>query len=275
MVDHCQNMAIFLKLLLTPVLIAIATLASRRYGPAFGGWLAGLPLVSGPVSIFLPWTKDLTLPPPRPGPASRARGRCRLLRSVRPRRPEGRLAPRGARRDRRISPGRIIPGAHFRWSGRLFLPCPCGHFRGPDHSGPPLLGRRCPCSCLVGYSPAHGKRRLYGARHHGMRALPRSPVERPSVALPCLRLHNGRLLPQRGRPGRCPSPVVRRHHRVSRLGLVLPPRGMDGQAAYPPLYVLRSCGHGPSRELDLPYRLHPRRSGVSRFFLRNMPDMTQ
>jgi len=52
-VDHCQTMAIFLKLLLTPVLIAIATLASRRYGPAFGGWLAGLPLVSAPVSIFL------------------------------------------------------------------------------------------------------------------------------------------------------------------------------------------------------------------------------
>ena len=46
-------MAIFLKLLLTPVLIAIATLASRRYGPALGGWLAGLPLVSAPVSIFL------------------------------------------------------------------------------------------------------------------------------------------------------------------------------------------------------------------------------
>ncbi len=51
MVDH--SMAIFLKLVLTPVLIAIATLAARRYGPALGGWLAGLPLVSGPVSIFL------------------------------------------------------------------------------------------------------------------------------------------------------------------------------------------------------------------------------
>jgi len=52
-VDHCQTMAIFLKLLLTPVLIAIATLAARRYGLALGGWLAGLPLVSAPVSIFL------------------------------------------------------------------------------------------------------------------------------------------------------------------------------------------------------------------------------
>ncbi|HUJ67974.1 MAG TPA: hypothetical protein VLW86_00540 [Syntrophorhabdales bacterium] len=45
--------AIILKLVLTPILIAVATLAARRYGPALGGWLAGLPLVSGPVSIFL------------------------------------------------------------------------------------------------------------------------------------------------------------------------------------------------------------------------------
>jgi hypothetical protein len=46
-------MTIILKLVLTPVLIAVATLAARRYGPALGGWLAGLPLVSGPLLIFL------------------------------------------------------------------------------------------------------------------------------------------------------------------------------------------------------------------------------
>jgi hypothetical protein len=42
-----------LKLLLAPVLILLATLAGRRWGPATGGWLAGLPLTSGPVSIIL------------------------------------------------------------------------------------------------------------------------------------------------------------------------------------------------------------------------------
>jgi hypothetical protein len=42
-----------LKLLLAPVLILLATLAGRRWGPAVGGWLAGLPLTSGPVSLIL------------------------------------------------------------------------------------------------------------------------------------------------------------------------------------------------------------------------------
>ena len=45
--------AIVLKVLLAPVLILLATLAGRRWGPAVGGWLAGLPLTSGPVSIIL------------------------------------------------------------------------------------------------------------------------------------------------------------------------------------------------------------------------------
>ena len=42
-----------LKLTLTPILIAAATLASRRWGPAVGGCFLGLPLTSGPVSVFL------------------------------------------------------------------------------------------------------------------------------------------------------------------------------------------------------------------------------
>lgn len=42
-----------LKLFLAPTLILLATLAGRRWGPAVGGWLAGLPLTSAPVSIIL------------------------------------------------------------------------------------------------------------------------------------------------------------------------------------------------------------------------------
>jgi hypothetical protein len=42
-----------LKLLLTPLLIAAASLAGRRWGQAVGGWLVGLPLTSGPVAFFL------------------------------------------------------------------------------------------------------------------------------------------------------------------------------------------------------------------------------
>jgi hypothetical protein len=42
-----------LKLVVTPVLIAAASLAGRRWGQAVGGWLVGLPLTSGPVAFFL------------------------------------------------------------------------------------------------------------------------------------------------------------------------------------------------------------------------------
>ena len=41
------------KLTTTPLLIAAATLAARRWGQAVGGWLVGLPLTSGPVTLFL------------------------------------------------------------------------------------------------------------------------------------------------------------------------------------------------------------------------------
>ena len=42
-----------LKLLLTPLLIVVATLTSRRWGPVAGGLLVALPLTSGPISVFL------------------------------------------------------------------------------------------------------------------------------------------------------------------------------------------------------------------------------
>lgn len=42
-----------LKLLLTPTLLLLATLAIRRWGETIGGLVVGLPLTSGPISIFL------------------------------------------------------------------------------------------------------------------------------------------------------------------------------------------------------------------------------
>ncbi len=44
---------LLLKLILTPALIAAASLAGRRWGPAISGWLVGLPLTSAPVAFFL------------------------------------------------------------------------------------------------------------------------------------------------------------------------------------------------------------------------------
>jgi len=45
-------MILIFKLLSTPLLILGLTLLSRRFGPAVGGLLMGIPLVTGPVSIF-------------------------------------------------------------------------------------------------------------------------------------------------------------------------------------------------------------------------------
>jgi len=44
---------LLLKVVVTPVLIAAATLAGRRWGDRLSGWLVGLPLTSGPVVFFL------------------------------------------------------------------------------------------------------------------------------------------------------------------------------------------------------------------------------
>lgn len=42
-----------LKLVLVPFLIAGVTIAGHRWGPAVAGWLAGLPIVSGPILLFI------------------------------------------------------------------------------------------------------------------------------------------------------------------------------------------------------------------------------
>src|SRR5436309_11154157 len=41
------------KLLLTPTLVGLVSLAGRRWGPAVSGWLVGLPLTSAPVVLLL------------------------------------------------------------------------------------------------------------------------------------------------------------------------------------------------------------------------------
>ncbi len=41
------------KTFLTPLLLVACTVASQRWGDVVGGWLLGLPLASGPISLFL------------------------------------------------------------------------------------------------------------------------------------------------------------------------------------------------------------------------------
>lgn len=44
---------LILKLLLVPSLIALITLAGRRWGPAIAGWLSGFPVVAGPILLLV------------------------------------------------------------------------------------------------------------------------------------------------------------------------------------------------------------------------------
>lgn len=53
-------MYILLKLLLAPLITVGVTLATRRWGNAVGGWLAGFPVLAGPISFLL--ALDLGLP---------------------------------------------------------------------------------------------------------------------------------------------------------------------------------------------------------------------
>jgi len=47
------DLLLILKLLVAPGLVAAVTLAVRRWGPAIGGWLSGMPVVAGPVLVFI------------------------------------------------------------------------------------------------------------------------------------------------------------------------------------------------------------------------------
>ncbi|MFG6415370.1 hypothetical protein ACG02S_15840 [Roseateles sp. DC23W] len=44
---------LLLKLFLVPLFLLLLTLAGRRWGPSVAGWLAGLPVVAGPILLFL------------------------------------------------------------------------------------------------------------------------------------------------------------------------------------------------------------------------------
>ena len=50
--DELRWIIFILKIVLSPVLIACATLIGRRWGPGVSGWFTGFPFVSAPISII-------------------------------------------------------------------------------------------------------------------------------------------------------------------------------------------------------------------------------
>ncbi len=46
-------MAVLLKISLVPVVVWLASVAGRRWGHSVSGWISGLPLIAGPISVFL------------------------------------------------------------------------------------------------------------------------------------------------------------------------------------------------------------------------------
>ena len=46
-------MAALLKLALVPLVVWLASVAGRRWGHSATGWISGLPLIAGPISVFL------------------------------------------------------------------------------------------------------------------------------------------------------------------------------------------------------------------------------
>src|SRR3954452_11065784 len=50
--DALQAQSLLAKALLSPSLIGLASWVARRWGPEAGGWIAGLPLTSGPI-VFI------------------------------------------------------------------------------------------------------------------------------------------------------------------------------------------------------------------------------
>ena len=47
-----MNLLVY-KLTLTPLAVGLATAVGRRFGPAVGGWVAGIPFTSAPIAVFV------------------------------------------------------------------------------------------------------------------------------------------------------------------------------------------------------------------------------
>src|SRR5262245_34140113 len=143
-----------LTLLLTPIFVGALSLAGRRWGPTVSGLLVALPIISGPVLVFVALEQ-------RPSVAV-------------------------VTGDERVDLRRVHVASP---ASRAPCPCPlCRRHRGDPHRPTRLAahGAR-PSSHTdtpVGHPRAHGHRHGERVRAHGLRAHPRPSAHRSACALP-------------------------------------------------------------------------------------------
>jgi hypothetical protein len=56
-IEAVANAVLALKLLLVPLFLGLVSLAGKRWGPGVAGWLAGFPIVTGPILLLLAMEK--------------------------------------------------------------------------------------------------------------------------------------------------------------------------------------------------------------------------
>jgi len=206
--------------------------------------------------------------------SARARGCRRLLCGLCPCCEDCRMALGRALRPRRIHLVRLDPGEARYGPVPFSSPRFGSNRRGPDLGRPSRPGIGSTLSALVGYPFPDGGSRCHSAGHHGFCASSWGPVERPSVAVPCLRFGNGCLFPLAGRSGGCPSPAGRHRHRLIFLSLFPPLCRPDNPPPHPSLDVRGRRGHCFCRGLALPSRTPGHVTKGLPFFC-HMPVMTE
>lgn len=202
------------KLTAGPLLIALVTQVTRRFGPSAGGWLVGFPLTSGPISVFLALEQGTDYAATAAITSLVGAGTVSLFCLV--------YALCAARFSRLMTLGAALTGYLASVGVLSHIPFTIGTGLAALVAIQGLClclrTRRSPCtSCngcaVVGHPLAHGSDRGSHPCHHRPCALHGTAGCGASCSLSRLCLHSCGLSP---RPGKlqCPAPLFARGHHL-------------------------------------------------------------